>query len=199
MLFIMEKPKGRSIKEYNFRDSLYIISNKPHKFFKKGYNFPSAPLTRTGYQKFAMFDMDSTIIRTLSGKTYAQDENDWTFLFDNVPDTLKSFRENGYEVLLITNQKQFTKNTVYRRQIISKVHKLIRKIGISLDFVILSNDDEFRKPSPCALYFLVGEMFPALHFDFVNSFYCGDAAGRLKTKFRKKDFANRLPVCSNPK
>ena len=67
---------------------------------------------------------------------------------------------------------------------------LLKKFKMPLDFIVLSKDNEFRKPSPACLYFIMGEMYNNVHFDFRNSFYCGDAAGRLKTKFRKKDFAN---------
>jgi bifunctional polynucleotide phosphatase/kinase len=185
----MEKSSKR-VKEYNFEDSLYILSNKPHPLFKKNYNFSRKPMKRQNYQQFAIFDMDFTLIKTKSGKNYAKDENDWALLFDNVPKVLKEFRDAGFEVIIITNQKLFSTDPEYKGEIIMKIKALFKVFKIPLDFVILSNDNHYRKPSPSCLYFIMSHLYPSVHFDFENSFYCGDAAGRLKTKLRKKDFAN---------
>ena len=185
----MEKTSSKA-KTFNYQDSIFILSNKPHPFLKKTSVPKFTPQPRLHYQKFAMFDMDFTLIRTKSGKNYAQDENDWTLLYPNVPEVLRTFHEKGFKVVIVTNQKLFSKDPEYKQEIILKVHMLFEVFRIPLDVFILSNDDEFRKSSPGFVYFLMTHMYPAVHFDFENSFYCGDAAGRPKTKLRKKDFAN---------
>jgi histidinol phosphatase-like enzyme len=41
--------------------------------------------------KIAGFDLDYTLIKTKSGRTFAKDKDDWVFLVDNTVETLKEY------------------------------------------------------------------------------------------------------------
>eukprot|EP00667_Euglena_gracilis_P019192 EG_transcript_20509 len=50
------------------------------------------------------FDMDSTLIETKSGKTFATDRRNWKWLLPEVPATLKRLHAEGKRVAIFSNQ-----------------------------------------------------------------------------------------------
>lgn len=52
----------------------------------------------------AGFDMDWTIIKTKSGKTFAVDSDDWDFLFPEVKPKLQQLHKDGFRIVIFTNQ-----------------------------------------------------------------------------------------------
>jgi bifunctional polynucleotide phosphatase/kinase len=53
---------------------------------------------------------------------------------------------------------------------------------------VASDDDTYRKPNLGMWKFFVGTMNETVKVNLEQSFYCGDAAGRVKGK--KKDFSD---------
>ena len=51
--------------------------------------------------KVAAFDLDDTIIRTKSGKTFAENSKDWVFFNENVLKVMKWLRDNNYKIVII--------------------------------------------------------------------------------------------------
>ena len=49
--------------------------------------------------------MDSTLIETKSGATFAKDANDWVFWHESVPKKMKELYEDDYKIVIFTNQK----------------------------------------------------------------------------------------------
>lgn len=62
--------------------------------------------------KIAAFDLDYTLIKTKSGNLFPKDENDWTWLYDNVPNILEELAKNKYNIVVFTNQKGISKGFV---------------------------------------------------------------------------------------
>ena len=189
----MESSSKGNILDFS-NDDLCIISNQSHPLLlqleQEGKKLKTSKVERSKTQKFAMFDMDYTLIKTKSGKIFAQSWDDWKPLFNNIKETLTEFLENDFRLVIITNQSRFEKDPRYKKEVLRKIRKIMGFIDLPVDFIVLQKDTEYRKPSPGVLYFMMKYMYPDVHFDFENSFYCGDAAGRLKTALRKKDFAN---------
>lgn len=52
----------------------------------------------------ASFDMDDTIITRKSGAKFPKDAHDWVLLLDKVTPTIKKLDENGYKIVIFTNQ-----------------------------------------------------------------------------------------------
>ena len=58
----------------------------------------------------AAFDLDSTLIRTSSGKRFPQDANDWQYLYDNTRQTLIDLSKT-HNICIVTNQKGLAKGS----------------------------------------------------------------------------------------
>jgi len=48
--------------------------------------------------------MDDTIITRKSGAKFPKDAHDWVLLFDKVTPTIKKLHEDGYKIVIFTNQ-----------------------------------------------------------------------------------------------
>jgi bifunctional polynucleotide phosphatase/kinase len=161
------------------------------------------------------FDMDGTLIKTKSGKTFPTDENDWVLWDPSVRTVLQRLHAEKKYLAIISNQSGIKENKVTRAAIQRKVDKIIATLGVPMDFICATEDDRFRKPRPGMWEFLCfarnavkhragsvsggsdsttttattlyeGGAVPVLGL----STYVGDAAGRPKEGTRGKDFAD---------
>ena len=57
-------------------------------------------------QKMAMFDYDWTLVKPKSNGTFSKNENDWTWLTENVPNVIKEYYKKGYSINIISNQRK---------------------------------------------------------------------------------------------
>jgi len=55
-------------------------------------------------EKVAGFDMDWTLIRTKSGKTFAKNAFDWDFLYPEVLQKLRNLADDHFSLVVFTNQ-----------------------------------------------------------------------------------------------
>ncbi len=140
-------------------------------------------------KKIAGFDMDSTLIKTKSGKTFSVDADDWQFMFPNVIETLQNLHKDGYTLLLYTNQSGIKKGKTKLADIAKKINAIRKEIGVPMDAMIAGAVNRFRKPMDGAWKFYLENKKTKKNF-LLNSFYVGDAAGRIYEKGKpKKDFS----------
>ena len=66
-------------------------------------------------RKIAGFDIDGTIIKTKSGKTFPINENDWEFLYNNIKQKIEEISDD-YSVLFITNQSKLYSKLGFNEQ-----------------------------------------------------------------------------------
>ena len=121
-------------------------------------------------KRLAIFDLDSTLIKTKSGNIFAKNIDDWKFLYNNINDILESYHNNNYSIIIITNQAKTDSKTI-----ITKITNICKKLeNIEICVFIANKRNKFRKPSPCFYYDIINteEKYNS------KSFYCGDAAGR---------------------
>ena len=52
-------------------------------------------------EKIACFDLDHTLIKPKSGKTFPIDKNDWTWIYSNVPVKLKELYDDNFNKKLV--------------------------------------------------------------------------------------------------
>ena len=52
-------------------------------------------------RKVAAFDFDGCLVRTAQG---GYDPKAWSMRFKQVPDVLKTYHDNGYKIVVITNE-----------------------------------------------------------------------------------------------
>ena len=90
-------------------------------------------------EKFAMFDLDSTLIvpkigTKKNGKGFPIDENDWKFLFNNVKQTLDNLIKFGYCIIIISNQGGIEKKKQTVEKLINKINKIANTLDINMYF-----------------------------------------------------------------
>ena len=93
----------------------------------------------------AGFDMDNTIIKTKSGKRFPINKNDWTWLFDNVPNILKNISKT-HTIIIFTNQNGLAKGKTNLEDLKFKFNSIQKSLNINMIFVVADEDDGFRKP-----------------------------------------------------
>lgn len=134
----------------------------------------------------AGFDMDNTIIKTKSGKCFPIDKNDWTWLYDIVPNILKDISKT-HTVIIFTNQNGLAKGKTKLEDLKFKFNSIQKSLNINMIFVVADQEDIFRKPCIGMWEYILEK---GLGKDLSKSFYVGDAAGRLKDEKYKKDFSD---------
>lgn len=161
------------------------------------------------------FDLDSTLIETVSGKTYANDSNDWKLYVDKedeiIEEKYKSYSKkinnitdindskdtndiinNTTALVIFSNQRGLKGGYLDEGVFKSKIEKIISRLNAKhrLPFICLfsNNDGYYRKPSIGMFEYLHQNFFPNLIAK--ESLYVGDAAGRSASGNRKKDFAD---------
>ena len=138
--------------------------------------------------KVVGFDMDSTLITTKSGKTFAVDKNDWTILYDEIKPVLRRYKDEGYQFVIFTNQKGVKAGKTTVADIEGKIAAVVAELGVPMAALAAIGDDEYRKPCPGMWTYYSTHINPQA--DISQSIYVGDAAGRPARGSRKKDFNN---------
>lgn len=177
----------------NWRTVPHLISNVPLETSLEDHHKPPV--------KVAAFDLDGTLVQTKSGHTFTRGPNDWKLWKSPhqqesmVVPKIRQLIDQGYVIVIFTNQgavslsQPNSKSYVLFRE---RVNNLVRFISQHIDHFnpivfgspkkpakFKGHDDKFitmRKPQTGMwkqLLRVVGEV------DLANSFYVGDAAGRV--------------------
>ena len=145
--------------------------------------------------KIASFDLDSTIIKTKSGKIMPESRDDWTWFANitNIRQIMHKLVSKGYSIVVISNQKNLENRlTISEFQI--KINDINNELGIDLhiSWMFALEKDYFRKPMTgmfdyyveiIKTYFNIFDINPKINLS--ESFYCGDAAGRIYPSIKK--------------
>ncbi|KAM9959170.1 hypothetical protein ACTFIR_000228 [Dictyostelium discoideum] len=146
--------------------------------------------------KIASFDMDSTMIKNKSGKVHAINKDDWLWWDECVPKNLKQLYDDGYQVVIFTNQGGIGHGSKFCRtkfnDITKKIEILEKELGFPLIAFIACADDANRKPNRKMWDMMYDCTDGKVVINESESFYCGDAAGRPDgwKAGVKKDFSN---------
>ncbi|KAG8909777.1 hypothetical protein FRC00_009469 [Tulasnella sp. 408] len=148
--------------------------------------------------KVAAFDIDGTLIKPKSGAKFAKDHEDWKWWADGtvIPKKLKELDEEGYSIVLVTNQalgeppKGKSKDPDARAKL-PKFKKFFDKLPLIASAIptvpfrifVASSKDQYRKPIP-GTWFELEKLYKNEGIEIgeytylTKSFYVGDAAGR---------------------
>ncbi|XP_053642699.1 uncharacterized protein F21D5.5 [Cherax quadricarinatus] len=142
-----------------------------------------------GRAKIAGYDMDGTLITTQSGKVFAVNYDDWKIIYSEVPGKLKQLHEDGYKLVIFTNQAGIAagKHTVAGVQ--KKISNIISKFGVPFQVFVSTGKGNYRKPALGMWNFLKNEANGGVDIDMKESMFIGDAAGRPAEGKKKKDFS----------
>ncbi len=132
--------------------------------------------------KMAAFDYDWTMVNPKDGKTFPTSIDDWQWMYPNVPEKIKKYYEDGFMIVIITNQSKSWK------------HEQIQIVAKSLDipvFIVIATEKSEYKPNPI----LFNTPFGENTINEEESFFVGDALGR-KSDFSDSDkvFAENIGI-----
>lgn len=114
--------------------------------------------------KLAIFDVDWTLIKPKEGRTFPKNKDDWIWLRESVPETVRNYHKDGYNIVFLTDQSKPWK--------VSMIENVIQEIDVPITCLIAMNKT-FHKPNPAFFMKNFADTFLP-H----SSFYVGDAAGR---------------------
>lgn len=134
-------------------------------------NIPSLKLSN--FKNIIIFDLDGTIIKTKSGKTFPINLNDWIFNYDNIVKHLNNL--DNTIIGIISNQKGLKSDS----QIADWQTKLNNIMThINFHFVFASfKDDRYRKPM-IGSWEYIKDFLKGLEVITTHIIYVGDACGR---------------------
>lgn len=151
------------------------------------YSIPNK--TNLSGKKLASFDLDHTLIKPKDNRVHPKSIDDIELVFPNIIDKLKELYENNYNIVIFSNQSDLLsiEKQEKKKIVLGRIEKLIDLLGFEISIFISTQKNIFRKPNLGMLDFFIERI--NIKLDYKNSFYVGDAAGRLKTKENKKDFS----------
>ncbi|GAB5032612.1 bifunctional polynucleotide phosphatase kinase [Nannochloropsis oceanica] len=157
---------------------------------------PSFPI------RIAAFDLDSTLIKTRSQKSFAASPTDWQWFHPSVPPTLKALHQEGYKVVIISNQRGIESKNTDLSSLLQRLASVVSALKIpEIEGYFATHHSVFYKPAPGSWY-LLEEKYRGggggrkegggeEGIDTANSFFVGDAAGRPKQgKMRGRDHSD---------
>jgi bifunctional polynucleotide phosphatase/kinase len=142
-----------------------------------------------GSSKIVGFDMDSTLIEPKSGRKFPVNEQDWKWLFPEVPAKLKELYNTGHKIVIFTNQNGISKGNQDVNHLKKKILAMINEIQVPIQVFMASAEDEYRKPSTEMWHLMLRAHNHGVQPDVAQCLYVGDAAGRPATAKRSKDFS----------
>jgi len=128
--------------------------------------------------KLAIFDFDHTIVKPKDGRTFPKDENDWQYIRESVPQTIRKYAKD-HQIVIQTDQSHNWK--------INMIRSVVADLAVEPVTAIIGFN--IKKPETA--------LFESVFKDFnrEKSFYVGDAAGRTTDWSDKdKEFAKRIGV-----
>lgn len=141
--------------------------------YDKNFNF-----TNFKFKKIFIFDLDSTLIKTKSGRVYPIDKNDWKILDNSVLSINELIKDNICGI--VTNQGGLKSETLINNWI-DKIKQINKKINFHFVFVSIK-DDRFRKPLPASWDYIKTNLLESIDTQTLISnkkiYFIGDAFGR---------------------
>lgn len=146
----------------------------------------------SGKSKIGAYDMDGTLIKTKSGKVFPVNRDDWKIAYGTVLNTLKAKSNEGYKIVVLTNQAGVSSGKTKLPDLKKKMEDISKLISLPMQFFIATGEGFFRKPMPGMWQILCDLKNDGVPVNLANSYYVGDAAGRPENKIlkRKKDHSS---------
>ncbi|CDI97859.1 bifunctional polynucleotide [Echinococcus multilocularis] len=135
-------------------------------------------------------DLDGTVITPASGRVFPVDANDWKLISPQIPDILKRFADEGYAIVIMSNQGGLEKMQDKKiPEFKTRVEAVLSKIGVPMRAYFAISTDVNRKPR-IGMWQALEADNDGIEIDRKVSIYCGDAAGRVAKGKIKQDHSH---------
>lgn len=128
-----------------------------------------------GRSKIAAYDMDNTLIKTVSGLVFPRNIDDWTLNYSNVPAKLKAMHDKGFKICVFTNQGGVEHGKMTVSEVKRKIFMISQRLAVPCQFFIATRNDKFRKPRIEMWRALENHFNDDIKIDMDLSFFVGDA------------------------
>lgn len=122
---------------------------KTHKGLLYGTHLNDRPSS-----KVALFDMDGTLIVNKNGRRVT----DWEFFHASVPEKLRELKEDGFRIVIVSNQLGVSLNVVSASDLQKKVEDFTSVIGVEMSCMLATKNDKFRKPDTGMWHFVLNSL-----------------------------------------
>lgn len=156
----------------------------------KCYAFTSKDVNASS--KIASYDLDGTLIRTMSGNVFPKNIDDWQINYKVITKKLKSLHENGFKIVIFSNQAGIAAKKMTVSDLKKKIGMIQTRLDVPLQAFFATGPTKYRKPR-IGMWNILKEFNDEIEVDIASSFYVGDAAGRPEIKGlikRKKDHSS---------
>lgn len=143
-------------------------------------------------EKIASYDMDGTLIKTMSGNVFPKTIDDWQLNMNEIPSRLKKLHDNGFKIVVFTNQAGVESKKLTVDDVKKKIKMIQQRIDVPMQFFVATGTTNYRKPH-IGMWNLLEERFnDGIKVDRSASFHCSCAAGRPENKIlkKKKDYSD---------
>jgi len=139
--------------------------------------------------KIAAFDLDDTIIKTKSGKTFPKYLDDWELLNNKVAPKIQELHKSDHLIMIISNKKSISSGKMTISEFETKLEGIYTALNDTPFICFYSTgNDIYRKPRTGIWDdYVLSRPTGAQKVNLTKSFYCGDAAGR-PTDFADTDY-----------
>ncbi len=135
--------------------------------------------------KMAAFDYDWTLVKPKDTRIFPKDIDDWELLYDTIIHKLRKYYEDGFMIVIFTNQTKQWKC----EQVINVMKSL--HIPMFIPFGNYKSDKTQGKPNTYIFTNFIG----SFSINKKDSFYVGDALGRTNDwSDTDKQFADNLGI-----
>lgn len=86
--------------------------------------------------------MDGTLIKTRSGLVFPKDYDDWQLMYPDVPAKLKELHNNGYKIVIFTNQASIGSGKLNVKCFKVKLRNIVQRIGVPIQVHFTCDIDE---------------------------------------------------------
>ncbi|KAI8605536.1 polynucleotide kinase 3 phosphatase-domain-containing protein [Dissophora ornata] len=129
--------------------------------------------------KVAAFDLDQTLIKVNGKHKWPKNADDWVWWAPGVPAHLKEVADDGYIIVIVTNQNGLDGNKRKQDEMRSKFEKICGHLQLPMWILISMQKDHNRKPMTGLWHWLETRFdLDGVEIDRSESYYVGDAAGR---------------------
>ena len=143
--------------------------------------------------KLAAFDLDHTLIKPKGSRVHPKSIDDYELVFKNLEEKMIDLNKKKYNIVIFSNQDNLNSESkiIKKNIVLTRINKLYNEIfqknNIPLQVYISTLRDHCRKPNIGLFMLFLQKNNCSVNFD--ESFYVGDAAGRIECENFKKDFS----------